>query len=318
MQCFRNQLLAAWIALSALACLPPTLAAKPFALDADSAKQAELEKKALADGANRTLIPSLEEFRQTAERVEYPSGEFKLPGLLYRPAGKGPFPAVIWNHGSEKSPTGQVELARFYTEHGFVFFLPIREGHGNAPGEYIVDLQDKIRANKSDKNVIDRKIVELHERFNADVVSAVDWLKQQPFVDRDRIVMSGCSYGGIQTLLSAEKGLGVRAFVPFAPGAMSFANTALHDRLAQAAKNAKAPVFLLQAKNDFSTVPSERLAPILKERGTPNGSKLYEAFGTSPQHGHGAFACWSLGTEIWGADVLDFIESAEKVPAAKH
>lgn len=237
--------------LSLLASFPLTLSAKPFALDADSAKQAELEKKALAEGAKRTLIPSLEEFRQTAERVEYPSGKLKLPGLLYRPAGKGPFPAVIWNHGSEKSPTGQVELARFYTEHGFVFFLPIREGHGNAPGEYIVDLQYKIRANESDTAVINRKIVELHERFNADVVAAVDWLKQQPFVDRDRIIMSGCSYGGIQTLLSAEKGLGVCAFVPFAPGAMSFANTPLHDRLAQAAKNAKAPVFPASGQERF-------------------------------------------------------------------
>ena len=43
--------------------------------------------------------------------------------------------------------------------------------------------------------------------------------------------MSGCSYGGIQTLLSVEKGLGVRGFIPFAPAAMSWANVELRKRL---------------------------------------------------------------------------------------
>jgi dienelactone hydrolase len=70
-------------------------------------------------------------------------------------------------------------------------------------------------------------------------VAAVAWLKEQPSVDPRRIVVSGVSYGGIQTLLTAEKGLGIRAFVPFAPGAMSFANRALRERMATAVRNAK-------------------------------------------------------------------------------
>jgi carboxymethylenebutenolidase len=301
----------------AFAIFTPALAAKPFKLDADSSQQAELEKKVLADGSQRSLVPALAEFRKTAEKIEYPNGDLKLPGYLYKPAGKGPFPAVIWNHGSEKMPTAQVELARFYTEHGFVFFLPIREGHGDAPGEYIVDLQQKLRETETSQEAINQKIVALHDRFNADVVAAVAWLKQQPFVDADRIVMSGCSYGGIQTLLSAEKGLGVRAFVPFSPGAMSWANTSLQTRLRQAAQNAKAPVLLIQAKNDFSTGPSEHLGPILKQLGAPSGSNLYDAFGSSPGQGHGAFACWSLGTQIWGNDVLQFLDAAQKNRASQ-
>ena len=70
-----------------------------------------------------------------------------------------------------------------------------------------------------------RKAVEMHDAYNADVVAA-EWLRQQPYVDGQRIAVSGCSYGGIQTLITAEKGLGVRAFVPFAPGAMSWASPA--------------------------------------------------------------------------------------------
>lgn len=161
-------------------------------------------------------------------------------------------------------------------------------------------------------------MVSLHDRFNQNVVDAVAWLKTQPFIDRDRLVISGVSFGGIQTMLTAEKGLGIRAFVPFAPGAMSWAVKPVQDRLEQAARNAKAPVFLLQAQNDFSTGPSERLGPILSKLGPPSGNKLYPPFGKTPGRGHASFACWSLGTSIWGDDVLKFINAAFKAPSAKQ
>ena len=64
-------------------------------------------------------------------------------------------------------------------------------------------------------------MVKLHSVYNRDVAAAVDWLKSQPFVDRNRVVMSGVSYGGIQTLISAETIPGVRGFISFGPAAMS-------------------------------------------------------------------------------------------------
>src|SRR6476469_2628013 len=98
-------------------------AADRLKLDAVSAEQAKLEQQELAEKKEqRTLSDAMAEYRKTAEVVHYPSGERKLPGYLYRPAGSGPFPAVMWNHGSEKDPKAQPELARFYTQHGFVFF----------------------------------------------------------------------------------------------------------------------------------------------------------------------------------------------------
>jgi len=61
-----------------------------------------------------------------ATLVSFPSSGGTLYGFLYAPEGKGPFPAVLWNHGSEKRPGWQPELASFYNSHGFVFFLPHR------------------------------------------------------------------------------------------------------------------------------------------------------------------------------------------------
>jgi dienelactone hydrolase len=284
-------------------------------LDPVSAEQAALERQQLAAADAHTHTEAMAEFRKTAQVIHYAAGERKLPGYVYRPAGDGPHPAVMWNHGSEKNPIAQPELARFYTQHGFVFFAPIRHGHGNTDGPYIVDLQKQIAEREKDMAVARREQVKLHDVYNADLVAALAWLKQQPFVDSQRIVVSGCSYGGIQTLLMAERGLGARAFVPFAPGAMSFANAALRERMETAVKNSQSPMLLLQAKNDYSTGPSELLGPLLKTKGPPSHNTIHPPFGTTNQHGHGAFACWSLGAEQWGAEVLDFIEAAFKQPA---
>jgi carboxymethylenebutenolidase len=244
------------------------------------------------------------------ERVSFPSGPLRLRGFLWKPEGAGPFPAVIFNHGSEKDPLSFRPLGEFWTSNRFIFFVPHRQGHGLSPGEYIVDLQTQYREEEKDTNKVQRYIVSLHERYNADVVAAVNWLKTQPGVDTNRLVASGASYGGIQTLLAAEKRLGIAAFVPFSPGAISWrGNPQLRERLLLAVKQAPAPVFLLQAKNDYNLGPSELLGAELKRKGGLNRAKVYPAFGAvdNPKDGHGGFAV--RGSEVWGADVLDFLRT---------
>ena len=150
--------------------------------------------------------------------------------------------------------------------------------------------------------------VQAQQEANEDVVAALAWLKTQPEVDANRIVVSGCSFGGIQTLLTAEKGLGVRAFVAFAPAAQSWGNGALDQILEDAAKRAKAPVFILQAKNDYSTAPAEVLGKIAKAHG--GNAKIYPGFGKTSQEGHWDFATSTAGIAIWEKDVLQFIEAA--------
>src|SRR5262245_39421054 len=177
----------------------------PVQLDTVSAAQAELEKERLESGQDRVFTDAMAEYRQTAQPVKYKSGPYELPGFLYRPKQEGRLPAVIWNHGSEKEPKAQPSLARFYTEHGFVFFLPIRHGHGAAPGENIVDRQNAIREKATALKVSQRKQVAFHDEYNADVVAAVAWLKEQPFVDPNCIIVTGVSYGGIQTMITAQK-----------------------------------------------------------------------------------------------------------------
>jgi dienelactone hydrolase len=253
--------------------------------------------------------------QDSGEDVTYHSGQYDLKGTVFKPKGAGPFPAIVWNHGSNKNPGPQPELAAFYTSHGFVLFTPIRHGHGSMPGEYIVDINERLTAEHKDNEMLAWKLmVPLHEVYNADVAAATDWLKSQKYVDKNRIIITGVSYGGIQTLVSAEKIPGVRGFVSFAPAAMSWKMTVLRDRMLQAIKNAKAPIFLLQAANDYSTGPVEVLGKAIEKKGPPNRAKLYPAFGPMDNHamGHASFATWNIGTEIWGPDVLAFIDACFK------
>jgi dienelactone hydrolase len=218
---------------------------------------------------------------------------------------------MIYNHGSEQKPAscGPPDLGSFYQKHGWAFFAMQRHGHEPSPGPYIVDLQKQaFEAHPLDRPAAQRESNRLHELYNLDVVAAVDWVKQQRWADSGRIAMTGISYGGIQTILTAEKGLGIRAFLPFAPAAQSW-NPVLAERLKVAIRKAQGPIFVIQAANDYSLEPSKVLGVELEKRGLPNQAKIYPAFGTTTQQGHGAFGSRAGGIAIWSDDALAFLKA---------
>jgi predicted acyl esterase len=68
--------------------------------------------------------------------VTFSSGDLLLHGYLYKPAGAGPFPAMLWNHGSDRNaeiPFFPL-LAPLYVDAGYVLFIPMRRGQGHSPG----------------------------------------------------------------------------------------------------------------------------------------------------------------------------------------
>jgi carboxymethylenebutenolidase len=235
--------------------------------------------------------------------ASFPSGELQLRGWLWKPDGPGPFPAILWNHGSERYPGKQQTLADFYTTHGYVFFTPMRRGYGRSPGHYI---QDAIASATSSQRA--ERFVQLLELENDDVVAALRFLRSQSYVSPARVAISGCSYGGIQTLLAGERRLGVSALIPFAPGAMSWAsNPQLRIRLRLAVDRAQAPIFQLQAANDYSIAPTDELSAEAEEHHVDFRAKIYPPLGASAQEGHAKFC--TQATDAWGSDVLTFLEA---------
>ena len=236
--------------------------------------------------------------------VSFTSGNLELHGFLFKPEGNGPFPAVLYNHGSEKRPGSKPEIAHFFTANGYVLFVPHRRGHGRSPGSYIMDTLGNTQS-----SVRGQVMVNLLEQQNEDVTAALDYLKRLPYVDAKRIAVAGCSFGGIQTVLTAEKNLGLRAAVPIAAGAQNWSRTSeLQDRMIAAVRRATVPVFLLQAENDYDTSPTRVLGKEMEKAGKTHKAVVYPPYGTSAQEGHGGFC--GRGMSVWGKDVLAFLGAA--------
>jgi len=67
---------------------------------------------------------------------------------------------------------------------------------------------------------------------------------------------------------------------------------------------------LIQAQNDFSLEPSRVLTREATKNHTNFQSKIYPRFGTTHQDGHGKFC--STATDVWGNDVLAFLDAQMK------
>ena len=217
------------------------------------------------------------------------------------------FPAMIYNHGSDLNPDGVPHLAKLYVDHGFIFFAPDRRGQGLSKdaGPYHVDEQNKFNGTA----IFGQMDVMLHELYNQDVIAAVEWFKNQPYVERQHIAMTGLSFGGIQTLLTAEKDPGIRAYVPFAPAAESWGVSELRDRLVTAVRREKAPMFIIQAEGDYNLGPVNTLGNVLHQKNDASKwkAKLYPRFGCTNGNAHVRFALGCDGIVNWDQDVLSFL-----------
>src|SRR5215471_7208269 len=237
------------------------------------------------------------------EEVTFPSGKLVLHGFLYKPQGNGPFPAILYNHGSEQNPGLKPALGDFFSTRGYVFFVPHRRGHGRSPHDSVVEsLYAQGAAGR----------IALHETHLEDQLAALAYLKQLSDVDPQKIAVAGCSYGGIQTVLAveanAQQKLGLRAAIDFAGGAMSWRSFSLRDRMVSAVRKATVPVLFIQAENDYDLGPSRTLARELEQLGKPHKLLIFPPYGNTHAEGHGVFC--SQGMMVWGPAVSSFLDDS--------
>jgi carboxymethylenebutenolidase len=244
------------------------------------------------------------------QRVTFQSGRLTLVGFLFKPSGPGPFPAVIWNHGSERNPgTGPQfdAVAEIFGPAGYVVFAPMRRGHGLSEGPYISDQVDRTRQTLG-PNAAQQLVVRLLETEQLDdQLAGLDYLRRLDYVDTTRLAVAGCSYGGIQTLLAAERGSGYKAAIAISPAALSWnGNRLLQDRLIRAVRRIEIPVMLLQPPKDASLEPSRVLGAEFTRLGKPYTGKIYPAAGPEDEQTH----CFggAKGMHVWAADAVAFLD----------
>jgi carboxymethylenebutenolidase len=234
-----------------------------------------------------------------------------LQGVLYKPAGAGPFPAVLFNHDSGRGLTSDVlfqALGPRFVSRGWVFFAPWRRGQGlsESLGAYVVD--DVNAAQKKDGiGAAAAVLVRRHETDQLDdQLAGLAWLRTSPFVASDRIAVAGNSYGGIQTVLGVERA-DYCAGVDMAGAAMSWKlNPQLQAVMTRAVRNARAPIFFFQAENDYDLTPTRVLSAAMKQAGKRHQATIYPPSGKAPGEGHGLPL---RGINVWFEDAMRFLES---------
>jgi carboxymethylenebutenolidase len=259
-----------------------------------------------------TLLSSLGTRAATApETVAFPSGDKTLHGLLYKPQGKGPFPAVVYNHGGSPgliSNEAFDAIAPFFTNKGWVFFAPYRRGQGlsSDAGTFIgTQIGDAMKRGTA---VAGKRLVHLLSGVQLDdQLAGTRWLEAQSFVLRTQVAVMGNSYGGIETVYGASHH-GYCAAVDLTGAAMAWDQLpALRDSLTDAVRHAKAPLLFIQAENDYSTEPSKVLFAAAQAAHRESEIHIFPAFqgaGDGGMQGH-SFA-W-LGASKWFPAAFKFV-----------
>ena len=175
------------------------------------------------------------------ERIEIPLAEGTVKGVLYRPEGAGPFPAVVGLHhcGGLTNSAGAVttryrDWGQHLAQAGFAVLYPDSYGSRGLAN------QCGVRA---------RSVRNNRERV-ADAHAARRWLQNQSFITADRISLLGWSSGGITTLwavrgrTAAPDGADFRFAVALYPGCR---------RLGNSAWSARVPTLILIGRADDQT-----------------------------------------------------------------
>jgi dienelactone hydrolase len=137
--------------------------------------------------------------------------QVKLAVTTYKPPGDGPFPTLIFHHGSTgrgddpslfAKPYDPKTLAEWFKARGWAVILPSRRGRGGSEGRYDEGFAiDRTQGYSCDPTLS----LPGAERALRDIDAVTPILLAQPFVDRSRFVVGGQSRGGILTVAWAGR-----------------------------------------------------------------------------------------------------------------
>jgi dienelactone hydrolase len=209
--------------------------------------------------------------------------------ILFRPPGDGPFPLALIAHASTQNVLRRAQmpqpeyraLAAWLVARGFAVLVPERVGHGATGGKYLED----------QRGCDDADYLQAGHATADEIAAALGFVRKQPFIRPDGVVIIGHSAGAWGALaLAGENPKDVAAIIVFAPGRGGHANDfpnqvcAPHTLMAASAefgKAARVPVTWLVAANDsyFSPALSRQLADAFRQAGGKVDFRVLAAYG---------------------------------------
>ena len=250
------------------------------------------------------------------ERVKVPLAvagkSYLLDGMIYKPEGEGPFPAMIMTHGTSRlvadrakvtADTYYVRNAKMFARLGITVLFVVRRGFGISDGPYAEGQQ-------YDANGI-RDYAKTGLAAAQDLQAAVQYMQGKPFVDGKRIVLLGQSTGGHSVIATGSLNLpGVVGVVNFAGGRGSTAPDVVRDAdsLVESyrvfGKTFKVPTIWLYSENDhyFGPALARKFLTAFQEGGADVD------FVSLPPTGEDGHSSFLRAKDNWVGPVLEFLK----------
>lgn len=187
------------LACSTLAVLPPA-----WAQSANPAAAASAPAEVLAKDMREEILHTPVTVKDLYGRQETRS----LPVTVYRPAGNGPYPLVVFNHGraapEKRAAQGRYRpeaAARYLVAKGFVVLVPTRVGYWENFGDFDPEYTGACNSPRMEA---------FGEAVYTQVMATVELARTLPYVDASRWIVAGQSAGGnaaVVTVGHAPEGL---------------------------------------------------------------------------------------------------------------
>jgi carboxymethylenebutenolidase len=140
----------------------------------------------------------------SVERVSFPGDGFDVQAYLARPSGEGPYPAILVSHENRGLTPHIEDVARRLAKAGYVGLAVdlLSPTGGSAAVSDPGEIPGMLGSTSPDV---------LAGQF----LSALEYLKSQPYVNPDQLGMTGFCFGGGMTWLVATRAPELKAAVPF-------------------------------------------------------------------------------------------------------
>lgn len=215
-------------------------------------------------------------FQLDGQRWTYDDGKLKMDGILVKPEGQGPFPAVLISHGLGGSAASfGSQKAREMVRWGLVCIAPNYTHSRDNLGPMGAGGAARPRPGAPRRNDFGASDENLRR-----AARALDILASLPYVDPRRLAAYGHSMGGFVTIgLAAREPQRLKAAAISGSGIAGRAGYAAPS--AESAANIRTPFILFHGADDATVRPeqSAALQAVLDEHQVPVQRHVFEGVG---------------------------------------
>ncbi|MCE7990411.1 MAG: alpha/beta fold hydrolase [Roseivirga sp.] len=222
------------------------------------------------------------------KNVSFKNGDIALSGTLYLPKGEGPFPALVFVHGSgPETRKNSSYSAKWLSSIGYAALIYDKRGTGKSQGE---------------ENEWNRFSF---ENLANDVVAAVNFLTGEEKIDSDKIGLHASSQGGWVAPLAASKTNLISFMVIRSASVTSVGDDRIFERSARLKKEGFSDSEIAEASE------MQRAEAKTSSEKEDTFSQLFEtskakAWFPRVYGGNSPFSEFLVGYRKWYATIVDF------------